>query len=497
MFCLTNSVINIVTPPAIFQAGRVIVDDSSLIELVQDCQLKLECIRERQLQFRTTQCPTTVLKDLPTVESAAKGQPAPEISVSTSQPIQVASASVAFHDRAELLARARSFLTSPQVRLQDSDAKRIFLEEKGLTPNEVDQLLRELPPSVPPRTYPPPPPSNLPNLLVGIVRIFTWLTSTSAIVLFIYYRYLLPKLAQSYQARLALRQHHSALVARLTKSASALRTTQVESYKDLPRTVPVYEDSQYAQCHTIDDILSHVGSSGEEPTQPGADIPDITILRCALEELSRSKTDGTSTEELFRHLESKFQWLGREDGAARQVWLYFVSCTSSNFQLPKQNDLWNQLNACLLFVSSMPKPGANNPLPLDHPSRLLWKYVPPSLPPPPPLLASLENLQAALPCSQEAVSANSGGPPPASTISARQRMLQVLSDFTGYITTQTYSLGLPSVRGTNGVASGGNPVEDELRREIRALKGLVLNRRSFLPFGAGASGFTSDPTRSS
>ena len=43
------------------------------------------------------------------------------------------------------------------------------------------------PPSVPPRTYPASPPSNLPNLLIGVARIFTWLTGTSAIALFVYY----------------------------------------------------------------------------------------------------------------------------------------------------------------------------------------------------------------------------------------------------------------------------------------------------------------------
>jgi hypothetical protein len=147
-------------------------------------------------------------------------------------------------------------------------------------------------------------------------------------------RYLLPRLAQSYQARLALRKHQSALIARLTESASALKATQAESYKDLPRTVPVYEDSQYAQCHAIDDLLSHVESSREESTQSGADIPDITILRCALEELGRSKTDDTPTEELFRHLESKFSWLGGEEGAARQVRfaLFAVRCLTPSPQ---------------------------------------------------------------------------------------------------------------------------------------------------------------------
>ncbi|KAG6378627.1 hypothetical protein JVT61DRAFT_12897 [Boletus reticuloceps] len=381
-------------------------------------------------------------KNTPTSESAAQDQPTQE-------------ASIASPDRAELLTRARGFLTSPQVRLQDPYATRTFLTDKGLTPAEIDQLLRELPPSVPPRTYPALPPSNLPNLLAGVARIFTWLIGTSAIVLYVYYRYLLPRLAQSYQARLALRKHQSALIARLAESASALKAIQAESYKDLPRTIPVYEDSQ---------------SSREGSAQPGTDIPDITILRCALEELGRSKTDGTSTEELFRYLESKFSWLGGEEGVARQ------------------SDFWNQLNACPLFVSSVPKPAAPTPLPLDHSSQLLWKYIPPPPPTTSSLLASLVNLQAALPRSQEA---SASGPPPTPTISARQRTLQVLSDFTGYITTQTYTLGLPSIRGTGVATSGGSPVEDELRREIRALKGLVLNRRSFLPSSTGASGFTS------
>lgn len=148
-------------------------------------------------------------------------------------------------------------------------------------------------------------------------------------------RYLLPRLAQSYQARLALRKHQSTLIARLTESASALKASQAESYKDLPRIVPIYEDSQHAQCHAIDDVLSHAGSSGEESIHPGADIPDVTILRCALEELGCSKTDGTSTEELFRYLESKLPWLGREDGAARQVrfTLFLVHHLTSTFPI--------------------------------------------------------------------------------------------------------------------------------------------------------------------
>ena len=185
-------------------------------------------------------------------------------------------------------------------------------------------------------------------------------------------------------------------------------------------------------------------------------------------------------------------------GGRRSPGLVALPCrASSNSQFSKQSDLWDRLNACPLFVSSVPKSDATSSLPLDHPSRFVWKYAPPPLPPIPPLFASLANLQAALPRSQETVSTSFGGPPPTPAMSTRQRTLQVLSDFTGYITTQTYSLSLPSVRGTNGVTSSGNLVEDELRREIKVLKGLVLNRRSFLPLGTGGSGFSgaSDPPR--
>lgn len=454
-------------------------------------------------------------KEHPTGEPAGQVQSEPP--AETSQPVQEVS------DRAELLARARTFISSPQVRLQDSDAKWTFLAEKGLTPSEIDQLLREsvrrylsghllahsplaasvCTPTHLPRTTPFQPAQPIHRSCPNIHLVNRCLCDRSPHILRTKWdsntpavgtnrnplqRYLLPRLTQSYQARLALRKHQSALIARLTESASALKATQAESYKDLPRAVTVYEDSQYAECRTIDDLLSRVASFREETSEPDADIPDVTILRCALEELGHTKTDGTSTEELFRHLESKLVWLGGEEGATRQVWLSLFVLRRLISLLPKQSNLWNQLNDCPLFVSSESKSITPSPLPLDHPSRLLWKYVPPPPPTTSPLLASLENLQAALPRSQDAAPASSDGPLPIPIMSARQRTLQVLSDFTGYITTQTYSLGYPLIRG-----SGGDLVEDELRREIRALKGLVLNRRSFLPASVEASGITNEP----
>ena len=59
-------------------------------------------------------------------------------------PPQTDSPSPAPTDRAELLQRARAFLTSPQVRHEDASAKRRFLAEKGLTDTEIEGLLYEV-----------------------------------------------------------------------------------------------------------------------------------------------------------------------------------------------------------------------------------------------------------------------------------------------------------------------------------------------------------------
>jgi len=60
-------------------------------------------------------------------------------------------------------------------------------------------------------------------------------------------------------------------------------------------------------------------------------------------------------------------------------------------------------------------------------------------------------------------------------------MLQTLTDLTGYLTTQTYIL--PSggfsgygVTGYTTTSTLATPQQEELRKEIRAMKGLVLSR---------------------
>jgi hypothetical protein len=106
------------------------------------------------------------------------------------------------------------------------------------------------------------------------------------------------------------------------------------------------------------------------------------------------------------------------------------------------------------------------------------------------MVVALETLQAALP-------RNSPAPPLSKTetvpLRPAQRTLQVLADFTGYIATQTYSFAT-HMRGVGGSLRTNDTEVDEIRREIRALKGLVLNRRSFLP-NMGIPRTSSEPSK--
>ncbi|KAG2156291.1 hypothetical protein DEU56DRAFT_750838 [Suillus clintonianus] len=394
-------------------------------------------------------------------------QPAPE----TGKPDQTPQPSA---NRSELIARARTFLSTPHIRSQDNTSKHAFLVDKGLSQDEIDSLLREIPPPVPPRTYPQPPPSNLPNMLIGIARVFKWLTGTSAFVLFIYYRFFLPRISQTYHARHALHAHQSGLMLRLNESLATFKEKQAECFAGLPKPVIYKEIPEYAECHSLDDILA-CRRKADIDDEDASDTSNVSILRSAIEELTRSKesTEGISTSDLFNHLEDKLPWLKGEQGA---------EC---------QNDLWQTLNESLLFTSTSPKSSSSSSIP-DHPSRLLWTYVPPPISPPPPMIVALETLQAALP-------RNAPAPPLSKTeiapLRPTQRTLQALADFTGYIATQTYSLAI-HMRSINGSPATSNTDVDEIRREIRALKGLVLNRRSFLPnTSTGIPRTSSEPSK--
>ena len=127
-----------------------------------------------------------------------------------------------------------------------------------------------------------------------------------------------------------------------------------------------------------------------------------------------------------------------------------------------QESLWKTLNDSPLFRPT--ETGSTSELPR-------WSYhVPdPATQPTPPLLPALTRLQSSV----------------AQAVSARpthrfQHTLQSLIDFTGYLTTKTYALASAMHRLPGITPSSATAIEEEeIRMEIKALKGLVLNRYVF------------------
>ncbi|KAF7355535.1 hypothetical protein MSAN_01470600 [Mycena sanguinolenta] len=375
----------------------------------------------------------STLSDTPTsvttAESSVSQPPAPE-------------------NRVELLTKARAFLHQPQIQREDALSKRRFLAEKGLNDLEIENLMRELPaqiPSVPPRSYPQPPPSNLPVLLLGLARVFSWIVGGTAALAFIYYRVLLPRVISTFMARGLLKSHQLSLIQKLNASLAALKQSQNEMAAVLPKPEPHKEPNALAACLSIDALLEQAKKLNIEVSG----VSEISLLRCAISDFRKgSESRNPTTEEVFQVLEGKIPWLVSEEGA------------------PFEQRLWDTLSTCPLFASSTSPSPDSPPAPTDRPEILYWGYNPPVPPTPTALAESLSALSASMPKSSR------------DKHSAIQHALQSITDFTGYISSQMYAPYTP-VGSRFGATL--NPAEEEVRKEIRALKGLVLNRRTFLP----------------
>ncbi|KAJ6628911.1 hypothetical protein B0H10DRAFT_104330 [Mycena sp. CBHHK59/15] len=356
-------------------------------------------------------------------------------------------------NRAELLSKARAFLHQPQIQREDVFAKRRFLAEKGLNETEIQGLMRELPvqiPAIPPRSYPQPPPSNLPILLLGLARLFSLIAGGSTVLVFLYHRLFLPRIRDSFMARNSLKSHQLSLLRRLNASLASLKESQSDVATVLPMPELHKEPTAFAACQSIDGLLEQAKKQESEISS----IPAISLLRCGISDFRKgTESRNPRTEDLFRVLEGKIPWLVSEEGA------------------PFENHLWETLSTCPLFLAdTSPSPGTASPEPpADAPQSLLyWAYSAPEPPPPTALATSLAALSAAVPKPSQEIH------------STFQHALQSLTDFTGYISSQIYTPYRPLV---NRFTMPGNlsPAEEEMRKEIRALKGLVLNRRSFMP----------------
>ncbi|KAJ6539622.1 hypothetical protein B0H19DRAFT_1179855 [Mycena capillaripes] len=372
--------------------------------------------------------------------STSSETPSPNEVVSVSPPPEP-------ENRVELLNKARAFLHQPQIQREDVLSKRRFLAEKGLNEAEIEGLMRELPPQiplVPPRSYPQPAPSNLPVLLLGLARLFSWIAGGSAALAFIYYRILLPRITASSMARGSLKSHQLSLIRKLNASLAALRESQSEAAAVLPKPEPHKEPPAFAACLSIDALLERAKTQNIEISG----VSEISLLRCAISDFRKgSDSRNPRTEEVFQVLEGKIPWLVSEEGA------------------PFEQRLWGTLSTCPLFVSSI-SPSPDSAPPADGQDIFYWGYTPPIPSPPTALVQSLSALSGSIP------------KPSPDKHSPFQHALQSMTDFTGYISSQMYAPYLPVRFGPNSTM---NPAEEDVRKEIRALKGLVLNRRTFLP----------------
>ncbi|KAF8272140.1 hypothetical protein EI94DRAFT_1865558 [Lactarius quietus] len=343
-------------------------------------------------------------------------------------------------NRSELLDRARHFLNSPQVTHQDHESKRRFLTEKGLTDGEIQLLLHEMPsqlPLVPARMYPAPPPSRLPGLLAGTFKLLSWIAGGSTALLFVYYRFLLPRLTQSALARRSLKAHQSDLLTKLTESLHELKDEQKVAYTDLPRPDPWEEPVEpWGVCKSLGDVVAAAQGGQQSPIV----VPHLTLLRCALADLAKQDKSSAADEIFQAVFSTELPSLLNIDDAY-------------------QESLWKTLNDAPLFHSTEPSSPSEPPR---------WSYHAPDSvsQPTAPLLPALVELQRSV---SRAVSER--------PTQRFQKTLEALVDFTGYLTTRTYALASAMHRLPGTTPPTGMPIEEEeVRMEIKALKGLVLNR---------------------
>jgi hypothetical protein len=79
-----------------------------------------------------------------------------------------------------------------------------------------------------------------------------------------------------------------------------LKSEQSASFSKLPAPTRKYEDDRFVDCHTVDDVLQLTG--GKYDAEAGS---DISLLRCALEELSTKEGQSLTADVVFDLLKAK------------------------------------------------------------------------------------------------------------------------------------------------------------------------------------------------
>jgi len=259
-------------------------------------------------------------------------------------------------------------------------------------------------------------------------------------------------MVRSAEARHSLRRHHISLMEKLNASLSSLKESQSESLQDLPRKEPYSEPPEFSSCQSLSSALKVLG----DPEKLDYSLlPPVTLLRCAIADFAKGKTGDDAhptTAEVFLLMEGRMPGLAAPEG----------------YEFKKS--VFDTLMDCPFFEEVDPDSSlADQP----NPAALKWRYTPPPASKPYPVLESLDRLNASFPPPKSKSEPRTG---------AFQHALETLTELTGYISTHVYVPYRAPVGGMGLSASSGlSPAAQALKTEIRALKGLVLNRKSFMP----------------
>ncbi|CCO26838.1 Flavin-containing monooxygenase FMO GS-OX3 [Rhizoctonia solani AG-1 IB] len=159
----------------------------------------------------------------------------------------------------ELVSKAQSFLESPELKERDPKSKAQYLADKGLSGDTIDELQQALAsiPVVPPRTYPEalvsPTRSRLFDNLVTIYYFFTYAAGASAVLTWVYSKFVFPRWVKMIMAKRRLRQHQLGLLKRLTEELSDHRSKCLT-----PSMVAPSKDSKPVVVTQLQDLSSQI-----------------------------------------------------------------------------------------------------------------------------------------------------------------------------------------------------------------------------------------------
>ena len=96
-------------------------------------------------------------------------------------------------------------------------------------------------------------------------------------------------------------------------SLISLKSTQAETFAILPKPKPrPLEESKYLNAHSLDDLSELDALEVDKPLN----VPEFTLLRCAIEGCGEKKP---TSQQLFELLEARFEWLKTEKGRLYEV----------------------------------------------------------------------------------------------------------------------------------------------------------------------------------